>query len=269
MALLYPLKATRLLFRRPSRRSRLPDIPSRTIPFHSRRCVLVLPARTALLQEVLELGDGASTDSGWGGSASSSAEEKSSGRERDGDDDDERSTSSGGGSVGSGDASPVISGSELAVFLFQGGVKGSFSGETGGAMEAQDGVDPSTAVARGQASPSHCLPPSSEDAFFEYSGSGCESASRKALGDLRAGETGSSSAADKANTRESGDTAATSGEAAAAIDVVDCAGRREAVVDRGTKSSSLTGGLRGVDFVDARVKTSPKGAANEPTPCFL
>lgn len=233
--------------------------------------MVVLPARSSLsLQEVLELGDGASTDSGWGGSASSSGEEKSSGRERNGDsegdgDGDERSTGS-GGSVGEG----VVSGSELAVFLFQGGVKGSSRGGSDAALQAidDDNNDPSAVVAQGKAtkaaqsqsrSRSPHLLPSSEDAFFEYSGSGCGGSSGKALGDLRTGELGSGSAVDKATTRESGD------EDAAAMDGVDFAEPREAVVDRGTEPSSLTGELRGVDFVDFPVNTSPRGAANEPS----
>lgn len=209
------------------------------------------------LQEVLDLGDGASTDSGWGESASSSSEEKSSGRERDADNDNdggERSTSS----DGKLDASPVVSGSELAVFLFQGGVKGS---------EEKVGDEP-PAVARGGAikikgAQSPVLLTSSEDAFFEYSGSGCEGSSGRPHGDLRTGELDSSSTAGKVTARESGHPAVTDGEDAAAIDGVDSSDRREEGAERGTKSFSLTGELRGVGFVDVPVLTSSKGAANE------
>lgn len=237
----------------------------------------VLPLRSSpFLQEVLELGDEASTDSGWGGSASSSAEEKSSGRERGGDSDDDdgdrRSTSSsGGGGSGAGrkDASPVVSGPELAVFLFQGGVQS----ESDCALEAKDDSNPS-AVARGRAAQqSPCSPPPSEDALFEYSGSGGERSSGNARGCLRTGELGGSSAVGKAATRESGDpTAMSGGDAdAAAIDVGDFSERREAGVDAGTKSASLTGELRGVDFVRVPANTPPRprAAAGEPTSCFF
>lgn len=212
---------------------------------------------------MLELGDGASTDSGWGGSASSSAEEKSSGRERDGDNDDddgddERSTSSSGGggsSAGRRGAPSAVSGSELAVFLFQGGVQS----ESDSALEAKDGSSEPSAVARGSAAQRslHLLPPS-EDAFFEYSGSGGERSSETASGGLRTGGLGSSSTVGKAATRERGDPAAMSGEDAAAMGGVDFSERREAGVDRGTKSASLTGELRGVDFVNVPARTSPR-----------
>lgn len=221
-------------------------------------CALSCPCCSSLpLQEVLDLGDGASTDSGWGGSASSSNEEKRSGWEHDGgnDDDGERSTSSssgGGRSIVKRDSSPVVAGSELAgpalaVFLFQGGVKG----ESDAALEAKDdhSGDPS-AVARREAAQSPDLLPSAEDAFFEYSGFGGEASSGTAREVLRTGGLRSSSTVGKATTRESGDSAAMSGEDSAARSGVDFSERREAVVDRGDKSSSLTGELRGVDFVD-------------------
>ena len=234
------------------------------------------------LQEVLELGDGASTDSGWGESASSSSssEEKRSRRERDGgDDDDERSTSSsGGGGSSSGrrrGASPVVSGPELAVFLFQGGVKG----ESDPALGAQDDSgDPSAAAAAQEArregvqsSPS--LLPSFEDDSFEYSGSCGEVSSGIPHGVPRTVEQGSSSTAvGKATPRDSDDRAALNGDDVARLGRLDSSERREAVVDRGNESSSLTGDLRGVGFVHVPVETSPKRserAANEPTSCFF
>eukprot|EP00903_Cladosiphon_okamuranus_P008755 g8387.t1 len=219
-------------------------------------------------KEVLELGDGASTDSGWGGSASSSGEEKRHGRERDENtyDDGERSTNSSGAgsSAGEGGASPVVSRPELAVFSFQRGAKG----ESDAALEAEDdsSSDPS-AGARREATRSPCFLPSSEDAFFEYSGSGGEGLSGTTRGVQRTGGVGSSPAAGKATTRESGDPAVTSREDSEAKGGLDFSERRETVVDCGARSASLTDELRGVDFVDVPVDTwqRPPGVAKEPT----
>lgn len=219
-------------------------------------CLLPAYLRALSLQEVLELGDGASTDSGWGGSSSSSGEGISSGQEQrqglDEGDDDGRPTSSGGGggSVSPGrksGASSVVSGPELAVFLFQ-GVMGSIGGGGGGgesdvafAFEAKEELKTSTAARSEEeknAAKSSSVFPSSQDenGLFEYSGSRCEDESAQAGLDFRA--KGLNAAAGNATMAGSG------GEIAA-----DDNGREDA--DGGTKSSSLGGALRGVDLVSS------------------
>eukprot|EP00752_Nemacystus_decipiens_P006484 g5838.t1 len=220
-------------------------------------------------KEVLELGDGASTDSGWGGSASSSAEEKRSGSERDGDDDDERSTSSSSGGGGGGscystgrrDDSPIVSGPELAVFLFQGGVPG----DADSALEAKDDSSSSdrSAVAKGRAAQqSPYLVPPSEDAFFEYSGSGGERSSGNARGVLRTGGLGSSSTIGKAATGESGDPLAMSGEAeptvgAPSAAVVGSAMVGPTVVTRGAMLSTAAAARRATATATATARRAP------------
>lgn len=233
-------------------------------------------------QEVMELGDDASTDSGWGGTSSSSGEERSSEQEQrrgsvEGDD-DERSTSGGCSPARRSDASSVVSGPELAVFLFQGGVKGSSRGGDGGDGDGDDGGSDVTLEAKRESNPSSAAPeeeedeekdaaaqfpplfPSSkaEDLLFEYSGSGRGELPAKASGDLRAGELSGAVVGNATTTRASGETAGAGGEEGAAEDephvserlekmAADGNGREDA--DAGTKSSSLTGALRGLDLV--------------------
>lgn len=243
------------------------------------------------LQEVLELGDDASTDSGWGGTSSSSGEEKSSGQEQrqgsDEGDDNERSTSSGGGGGGSPGrrsvASCVVSGPELAVFLFQGGVNGSSRGggsSDGGcsdvASEARKEINPSVAV-RGEeekdaAQLSPLLPsPKDDDVLFEYSGSGCGELSAKVGGDLRTGVL-NGTVGHAITSRASGEMAGSDGEEPAAENephvseyqekrAMDSNGREDA--DAGKKSSFQSGALRGVDLAGSLLNIPTERTADD------
>ncbi|CAN0064257.1 unnamed protein product, partial [Ectocarpus fasciculatus] len=143
-------------------------------------------------QEVLELGDDASTDSGWGESGSSSGEEKSSGSESkqrpSGGDDEEQRASGGeekdGSHIGDGGGSSKnasVSGPELAVFLFQGGVKG---GDPDGAgLEAKDDDRSSEASSLLSPGAPSCH---GESSVLAYSGSGLQGLT--AGGDVSTGE---------------------------------------------------------------------------------
>ncbi|CAN0092288.1 unnamed protein product [Scytosiphon promiscuus] len=230
-------------------------------------------------QEVLELGDGASTDSGWGESSSSSGERKSSSR---GDGTDERSGGSGDdvgegtrSRRGSGGNASCVSTPELAVFLFQGGVdSGSRSGigsGGGGEMEGDEGL---AAGPRGEREdpaepPSPIDPSTADDKTFsdlEYSRTGPRGRPRQAREDAASGMLDSAAAAAAAAEDGGAATCNERGRAAMETNPSDSGRcrRQEPVVvvandtcgkeekedqEPGTLSSSLTGGLRGVHFV--------------------
>lgn len=230
-------------------------------------------------QEVLELGDDASTDSGWGGTSSSSGEERSTGQEQrrgsDEGDDDERSTSSGVGDCSPGrrsGASSVVSGPELAVFLFQGGVKDSSGGGSGGSgggsdvtLEAKRELNPSAAASGEEEKdaaaqlPPLCPSSKSEHLLFEYSGSARGEVPAKASGGVRAGELSGAVVGNATTTRASEETAGDGVEQPAAedephhvserLEKMAADGNGEEDADAGTKSSSLSGALRGLDLV--------------------
>lgn len=214
---------------------------------------------------MLELGDGASTDSGWGESSSSTGEEKSSARD---DGDEERSSGSSrggsgdGGRHGGGGTTSCVSTPELAVFLFQGGVNsGSCSGDGGGCEAKED--DGSSAALQGReehsAEFSSSLVPLTDDrqlSDLEYSRSGpqrersADTASKAPACVLAGGVGGAGVSAaggekDPATAKSVNPTESRRQQPAA---VVHDADRRESQKG-GTKSSSLTDELRGVDFL--------------------
>ncbi|CAB1108472.1 unnamed protein product [Ectocarpus sp. CCAP 1310/34] len=225
-------------------------------------------------QEVLELGDGASTDSGWGESSSNSGEEKSSGSESkqrpSGGDDEEQRTGGGCGGgggekrshnedgVSSNNPSRVVSGPELAVFLFQGGVKG--GNPNGSGLEAKD--DHGSSGAANFLSPGAPSCGSRDSSVLAYSGSGLQGL---AVGGGVSTVEGLRSAAcrrgevpleaDEVLSREEACCGDSIGKVPVATDVTPLRDTRE---DLGTKSSSLSGELRGVDFILG--KSTTRGA---------
>lgn len=232
---------------------------------HVSHSILVL--RPPALQEVLELGDDASTDSGWGESGSSSGEEKSSGSESNqrlsgGDDEDQR-TSGGeekdGSHVGDGGGSSKnasVSGPELAVLLFQGGVKGGHPG--GGSLEAKD--DNRSSEAASLLSPGAASCDGGDSSVLAYSGSGPQglaaggnvsTAEELRNAACRRGEL--PSAADGVLSREK-ECCGDSGKVPLATDGTPLRDTGEGE-DRGTKSSSFSGELRGVDFILSKSTT--------------
>ncbi|CAM9439253.1 unnamed protein product [Ectocarpus sp. 4 AP-2014] len=224
-------------------------------------------------QEVLELGDDASTDSGWGESSSDSGEEKSSGSESkqrpSGGDEEEQRTGGGGGGggeetshnedgVSSNNASRVVSGPELAVFLFQGGVKGGNPNGSGLETKGDDG----SSGAANLLSPGAPSCDGGDSSVLAYSGSGLQGLA--AGGDVSTVEELRStacrhgefpSAADEVLSREEECCGDSSGRVPEATDVAPL---RDTSEDLGTKSSSLSGELRGVDFILS--KSTTRGA---------
>ncbi|CAM9607621.1 unnamed protein product [Ectocarpus sp. 13 AM-2016] len=229
-------------------------------------------------QEVLELGDDASTDSGWGESSSNSGEEKSSGSESkqrpSGGDDEEQRTGGGGGGdkeershnedgVRSNDASRVVSGPELAVFLFQGGVRG--GNPNGSGLETKD--DHGSSGAANLLSPGAPSCGSGDSSVLAYSRSGLQGLA--AGGDVSTVEELRSTAcrrgevpwaADEVLSREEECCGDSSGKVPVVTDVTPLRDTRE---DLGTKSSSLSGELRGVDFILSKSMTSRGGGRGD------
>ncbi|CAM9974606.1 unnamed protein product [Ectocarpus sp. 8 AP-2014] len=213
-------------------------------------------------QEVLELGDDASTDSGWGESSSSSGEEKISGSESKqrpsgggGGEEEEEERSHNEDGVSSNNASRVVSGPELAVFLSQGGVKG--GDPNGGGLEARD--DHGSSGAANLLSPGAPSCGGGDSSVLAYSGSGLEGLA--AGGDVSTAEELRSAAcrggefpwaADEVLSREEKCCGDSSGKVPVATDGTPLRDTRD---DLGTKSSSLSGELRGVDFILSKSMT--------------
>lgn len=212
-----------------------------------------------ILQEVLELGEGGSTDSGWGESSSSSGEHKSSSHD---DESDERASGSsgceGGHSGQNGDNPSSVSTPELAIFLFQGGVDGSSRSGSDGGDEAKE-KGGSSAVLQEQKEDSTELSSrlglsADERPFpdFEYSRSGLRET-------REAGERASSRECEHAGgSGRGGDEDAGAVESGGRdpnphrqepVVVVVNGTDNEENQESGAKSSSLTSELRGVDFV--------------------